>query len=206
MSIFKTTLNVESTDQSTPIKITTSYNHNLLDNIVMGKVTINTTPSPISLGAGKSRGSFLYIKSSEKNPKQNIIGIITGGGVITLSPGEFAAVPLYTFDDNNGPVGPFGNDNIGAFTTHGTAELEYFTGSRGEDVGENVLVRFQDTDSGTWKFFTLDANTAIPGQGPAMFMSSGTVDTQVNYTTYPNASIDTIVNRKGYIIIFFDNG
>lgn len=207
MSIFKTTLNVESTDQSTPIKLTASYNHNLLDNIVMGKVTINTNPTEIPLSGDNSRGSFLYVKSSEKNPKQNIIGIITaGGGVITLSPGEFAAVPLYSFtgEGQQGPT-PFGN-NFGAFTTHGTAELEYFTGSRGEDVGENVLVRFQDTDSGTWKFFTLDANTAIPGQGPAMFMSSGTIDTQVNYTTYPNSSIETIVNRKGYIIRFFDNG
>ncbi len=47
MSIFKTTLNVESTDRSTPVKITTSYNNNLLDNIVMGKVVVNTNPTEI---------------------------------------------------------------------------------------------------------------------------------------------------------------
>jgi hypothetical protein len=205
MSIFKTTLSVESTDQSTPIKLTTSYNHNLLDNIVMGKVTVSTNPTPISLGAGKSRGSYLYVKSSEKNPKQNIIGIITAGGVITLSPGEFAAIPLYTFDDNNGPGGPFGNDNLGAFTTHGTAELEYFTGSRGEDVGENVLVRYKDPNTTTWKFFTLDANTAIPGNGPAIWMNNGTIDTQINYGDWPNSQIEGLVNRKGYIIRFWDN-
>ena len=201
MSIFKTTLNVESTDQSTPIKFTTSYNNDLLDNIVMSKITINSSPTEIPLGGGRSRGSFLYVKSTATNPKQNIIGIITGGGVITLSPGEFAAVPLYTIDENEGPFG----SNLAAFTTNGIAELEYFTGSRGEDVGENVLVRFQDTVSGTWKFFTLDANTAIPGQGPAMFMNSGIVDTQVNYTDYPNNEIISIVNRKGYIIRFSDN-
>ena len=204
MSIFKTTLNVESTDQSTPIKLTASYNNNLLDNVVMGKVTINTNLTEIPLSGDNSRGSFLYIKSSEKNPKQNIIGIVTGGGVITLSPGEFAAVPLYSFvgEGQQGPT-PFGN-NLAAFTTNGTAELEYFTGSRGEDVGENVLVRFQDTVSGTWKFFTLDVNTAIPGQGPAMFMSDGTVDTQISYNDYPNSIIQSIVNRKGYIIRFYD--
>ena len=201
MSIFKTTLSVESADQSTPIKFTTSYNNDLLDNIVMSKVTVNTNPTEIPLGGGKSRGSFLYIKSAATNPKQNIIGIVTGGGVITLSPGEFAAVPVYTYNENEGP---FGSNSIGAFTTNGTAELEYFTGSRGEDVGENVLVRFRDSGT-TWKYFTLDANTAIPGQGPNIFMNSGIVDTQVNYTTYPNSEINSIVNRKGYIIRFYDN-
>lgn len=200
MSIFKTTLNVESTDQSTPIKITTSYNNNLLDNVVMGKVTVNTNPTGIPLGAGKSRGSFLYIKSSEKNPKQNIIGIANNGGIITLSPGEFAAIPLYTSNDG----GPFGN-NILAFTTNGTAELEYFTGSRGEEVGESVLVWFRDTGTNTYKFFTLDANTAVPGQGPAIFMNSGIVDTQINYDDWANNQIETIVNRKGYIIRFWNN-
>lgn len=205
MSIIKTTLNVDSTDQSTPIKFTTTYNNNLLDNIVMGKVTVNTNPTEIPLSGDNSRGSYLYIKSSEKNPKQNIIGIAMGGAVITLSPGEFAAVPLYTFDTNNGPGGPFGSNNLAAFTTHGTAELEYFTGGRGEDVGESVLVTYRDTNTSTWKFFTLDANTAVPGQGPAIWMSNGTVDTQVNYTTYPNYQIEGLVNRKGYIIRFWDN-
>ena len=201
MSIFKTTLSVESADQSTPIKFTTSYNNDLLDNIVMSKVTVNTNPTEIPLGGGKSRGSFLYVKSAATNPKQNIVGIVTGGGVITLSPGEYAAVPVYTFDEDNGP---FGSNSIGAFTTNGTAELEYFTGSRGEDVGENVLVRFKDSGT-TWKYFTLDANTAIPGQGPNIFMNSGIVDTQINHTTYPNSEITSIVNRKGYIIRFYDN-
>ena len=204
MSIFKTTLNVESTDQSTPIKINTTYNNNLLDNIVMGKVTVNTNPTEIPLGGDKSRGSYLYIKSSEKNPKQNIIGIINTGAIITLSPGEFAAIPLYTFDTNNGPGGPFGNNNLAAFTTNGTAELEYFTGSRGEEVGENVLVYYKDPNTTTYKFFTLDVNTAIPGQGPAIWMSNGTVDTQINYNDFPNFYIDTIVNRKGYIIRSYD--
>ena len=201
MSIFKTTLSVESADQSTPIKFTTSYNNDLLDNIVMSKVTVNTNPTEIPLGGGKSRGSFLYVKSAATNPKQNIVGIVTGGGVITLSPGEYAAVPVYTFDEDNGP---FGSNSIGAFTTNGTAELEYFTGSRGEDVGENLLVRFKDSGT-TWKYFTLDANTAIPGQGPNIFMNSGVIDTQVNHTTYPNNDITSIVNRKGYIWRFFDN-
>ena len=201
MSIFKTTLSVESTDQSTPIKFTTSYNNDLLDNIVMSKVTVNTTPTEIPLGGGKSRGSFLYIKSTATNPKQNIIGIVTGGGVITLSPGEYAAVPLYTLGEDNGP---FGSNSLAAFTTNGTAELEYFTGSRGEDIGENVLVRFKDSGT-TWKYFTLDANTAIPGQGPNVFMNSGIVDTQINHTTYPNSEITSFVNRKGYIIRFYDN-
>jgi len=199
MSIFKTTLNVESADQSTPIKFTTSYNNDLLDNIVMSKVTIDSTPTEIPLGGGKSRGSFLYVKSTATNPKQNIIGIVTGGGVITLSPGEFAAVPLYTIGENEGPFG----SNIGAFTTNGTAELEYFTGSRGEDVGENVLVTFNDGSS-TWKYFTLDANTAIPGSGLNVFMNSSIGDTQVNTTTYPSRDITGFVNQKGYIIRFYD--
>ena len=202
MSIFKTTLSVESTDQSTPIKFTASYNNDLLDNIVMSKVTVNTIPTEIPLGGGKSRGSFLYVKSTATNPKQNIIGIVTGGGVITLSPGEFAAVPLYTYNENEGP---FGSNSIGTFTTNGTAELEYFIGSRGEDVGESVLVRFKDSGT-TWKYFTLDANTAIPGQGPNIFMNGSVVDTQINTTTYPNSQITSIVNRKGYIIRFYDNG
>lgn len=201
MSIFKTTLSVESTDQSTPIKFTTSYNNDLLDNIVISKVSVNSNPTEIPLGGGRSRGSFLYVKSTATNPKQNIIGIVTGGGVITLSPGEFAAVPLYTYNENEGP---FGSNSIGAFTTNGTAELEYFTGSRGEDVGENVIVRFKDSGT-TWKYFTLDANTAIPGQGPNIFMNGSIVDTQVNYTTFPNSEITSIVNRKGYIIRFYDN-
>jgi hypothetical protein len=205
MSIFKTTLSVESTDQSAPVKFTTTHNNNLLDNIVMGKVTVGTNPTPISLGAGKSRGSYLYVKSSEKNPKQNIVGIASSGGVITLSPGEFAVIPLYTFDTNNGPGGPFGNNSLAAFTTNGTAELEYFTGSRGEDVGENVLVSFRDPDTTTWKYFTLDANTAIPGNGPNIFMGSATVDTQVDYDDYPNSNVNAIVNQKGYIIRFSDN-
>lgn len=201
MSIFKTTLSVESTDQSTPIKFTTSYNNDLLDNIVISKVSVNSNPTEIPLGGGRSRGSFLYVKSTATNPKQNIIGIVTGGGVITLSPGEYAAVPLYTYNENEGP---FGNNSIGAFTTNGTAELEYFTGSRGEDVGENVIVRFKDSGT-TWKYFTLDANTAIPGQGPNIFMNGSVVDTTINTTTYPNSEITSIVNRKGYIIRFYDD-
>lgn len=201
MSIFKTTLSVESTDQSTPIKFTTSYNNDLLDNIVMSKVIVNSNPTEIPLGGGKSRGSFLYIKSTATNPKQNIIGIVIGGGAITLSPGEFAAIPLYTLGENEGP---FGN-NILAFTTNGTAELEYFTGSRGEDVGENVLVSFKDGGT-TWKYFTLDANTAIPGGGPNILMNNSVIDTQINHTDYPNFYIAAIVNRKGYIIRFYDNG
>ena len=201
MSIFKTTLSVESTDQSTPIKFTTSYNNDLLDNIVISKVSVNSNPTEIPLGGGRSRGSFLYVKSTATNPKQNIIGIVTGGGVITLSPGEFAAVPLYTYNENEGP---FGSNSIGAFTTNGTAELEYFTGSRGEDVGENVIVRFKDSGT-TWKYFTLDANTAIPGQGPNIFMNGSIVDTTINTTTYPYSEITSIVNRKGYIIRFYDN-
>jgi hypothetical protein len=205
MSIFKTTLSVESTDPSTPIKFTTSHNNNLLDNIVMGKVTVGTNPTEIPLGGENSRGSYLYVKSSVTNPKQNIVGIISGGAVITLSPGEFAAIPLYTFNNNNGPGGPFGDNSLGAFTTNGTAELEYFTGGRGEDVGENVLVRFQDPVTTTWKFFTLDANTAIPGGGPNIFMNSSIIDTGVNYIDYPNSTIEAIVNRKGYIIRFYDS-
>jgi len=203
MSIFKTTLSVESTEQSMPVKFTTTYNNNLLDNIVMGKVTIGTNPIEIPLGGEKSRGSFLYIKSSEKNPKQNIVGVIGTGSVITLSPGEFAAIPLYTFDTNNGPGGPFGNNSLGAFTTYGTAELEYFTGSRGEDVGENVLVKFKE--GSTWKYFTLDANTAIPGGGPNIWMNSSVINTNINTTTYPNSYVESIVNQKGYILRFFDN-
>jgi hypothetical protein len=201
MSIFKTTLSVESADQSTPVKFTTSYNNDLLDNIVMSKVTVNTNPTEIPLGGGRSRGSFLYVKSTATNPKQNIIGIVTGGGVITLSPGEFAAVPLYTYNENEGP---FGSNSIGAFTTNGTAELEYFTGSRGEDVGENVLVKFKDSGT-TWKYFTLDANTAIPGQGPNIFMNGSIVDTTINTTDYPNETTQAVVNRKGYIWRFYDN-
>jgi len=204
MSIFKTTLNVESTDQSTPIKFATTYNNNLLDNIVMSKITVDSNPTEIPLGAGRSRGSYLYIKSSEKNPSHNITGIINYGSVITLSPGEFAAIPLYTLSDDNGPGGPFGSNSFAAFTTNGTAELEYFTGSRGEDVGETVLVTFKDSGT-TWKYFTLDANTAIPGQGLDIFMGSSTGDTNVNATTYPYRDITSFVNQKGYIIRFYDD-
>lgn len=203
MSIFKTTLSVESTDQSAPVKFTTAYNNNLLDNIVMGKVTVDTNPTEISLSGEKSRGSFLYVKSSEKNPKQNIVGIASSGGVITLSPGEFAVIPLYTFDDNNSPGGPFGANSLAAFTTHGTAELEYFTGSRGEEVGESVLVRFKE--GSTWKYFTLDANTAIPGGGLNIFMNSSIIDTNIDTTMYPRSTMESIVNQKGYIIRFFSD-
>ncbi|MFY7886694.1 MAG: hypothetical protein ACOVOV_17820 [Dolichospermum sp.] len=206
MSIFKTTLSVESTDPFIPVKITATHNNNLLDKIVMGKLTVNTNPVEIPLGGENSRGSFLYVKSSDKNPKQNIVGIISGGGVITLSPGEFAAIPLYTFDNNNGPGpgGPFGGNSLAAFTTNGTAELEYFTGGRGEDVGENVIIRFQDPGTTTWKYFTLDANTAVPGGGPNVFINSSIIDTQVDYGDYPFDTIQTIVNQKGYIWRFFN--
>jgi hypothetical protein len=204
MSIFKTTLSVESTDESTPVKFSTTYNNNLLDNIVMSKITVDSNPTEIPLGSGKSRGSYLYVKSGAVNPKQNIVGIINYGSVITLSPGEFAVIPLYTLDDSNGPGGPFGSNSFAAFTTNGTAELEYFTGSRGEDVGENVLVTFNDGSS-TWKYFTLDANTAIPGQGLNIFMSGSIGDTNVNTTTYPSRDIATIVNQKGYIMRFYDD-
>jgi hypothetical protein len=203
MSIFKTTLSVESTDSSIPVKITATHNNNLLDKIVMSKITIDSNPTEIQLSGEKSRGSFLYVKSSEKNPKQNIVGIASGGGVITLSPGEFAAIPLYTFDNNNGPGGPFGDNSLAAFTTNGTAELEYFTGGRGEDVGESVLVTFKDGSS-TWKYFTLDANTAIPGLGLNIFMGNSIGDTGVNTTTYPDRDIEAIVNQKGYIVRFYD--
>jgi hypothetical protein len=200
MSIFKTTFSVESTDTFTPTEFTTTYNGNLLDDIVMGKVTVGTNPTEIPLGSGKSRGSFLYVKSIETNPKQNIIGIVSFGGAITLSPGEFAAIPIYTFGVENGP---FGSNSLVAFTTNGTAELEYFIGSRGEDVGETVLIRFKDP-TGTWKYFTLDANTAIPGQGINIFMNNSAIDTQVDHGDYPFSTVESIVNRKGYIIRFHD--
>ena len=67
-----------------------------------------------------------------------------------------------------------------------------------------MIVRFKDSGT-TWKYFTLDANTAIPGQGPNIFMNGSIVDTTINTTTYPNSEITSIVNRKGYIIRFYDD-
>jgi len=189
MSIFKTTLSVESTDPSTPVKFTATQNNDLTNDIVTGKVMVdsNFPPTVINVPQTGAKGSYVYIKSSATNPKHTLITISSEGEfILSLSPGEYAVVPFMASY----------NSNLFATVTHGTAELEYLTGSRGEEIGESVLVRFQDPNTSTWKYFTLDAATGKPGP---------MVDTGVQYNVYPNQQVSALVNQKGYILEFYNN-
>jgi len=187
MSIFKTTLNVESTNVAdSPIKFATSVNNDLTDGIVFSKISVGTSPVPITPENNGAKGSYLYVKSTSTNPKHTAINIYFGMGaeIATLYSGEFAVIPLSK--EISG---------LGAYTTYETAELEYFFGTRGEEIGENVLIKWKNEDTNTWWFQTLDAATGTPGPQ---------VNTGFNYTTYPSANNVAIVNRKGYILDFYD--
>ena len=129
MSIFKTTLNVESTNFATAtVNFTSTNNTDLTDDIVFSKITVNTIGSLIYPNNSGAKGSFLYVKSSASNPKHTAINIGNEGGEIaTLYAGEYSLIQL------SKEMGP-----LYANATHGTAELEYFFGSRGEELGESV--------------------------------------------------------------------
>ena len=189
MSIFKTTLNVESANiADLPIKFTTSVNNDLVDDIVFSKISVNSNTSiEINPESNGAKGSYLYIKSTATNPKHTAINIFFGMGeeISTLYAGEFAIIPLSK-----------DLSTLSAITTHGTAELEYFFGTRGEEIGENALIKWKNVDTNTWWFQTLDVATGTPGPQ---------VNTGFNYTTYPSVNDAAIVNRKGYILDFYDN-
>ncbi|MFY7886693.1 MAG: hypothetical protein ACOVOV_17815 [Dolichospermum sp.] len=187
MPIFKTTLNVESTNTSaTPLKLTSTINNDLTDNVTMGQVTVNSnTLTDINPESNGAKGSYLYVKSSSTNPKHTsiIIHVNVKTNPITLFAGEYALIPL------SATQGP-----LMAKTSYGTAELEYFHGSRGEEIGESRIVLYGNETTGKWEFFTIDASTSIPGP---------IVETNRLYSDW--AYTETyVVNGKGYIISLLD--
>ena len=183
MSIFKTTLNVESTNFATAtVNFTSTNNTDLTDDIVFSKITVNTIGSLIYPNNHGAKGSFLYVKSSASNPKHTSINIGNEGGEIaTLYAGEYSLIQL------SKEMGP-----LYANATHGTAELEYFFGSRGEELGESVLIHYKNTTSEKWEYFIMDSNTCIPGPVVEPIIGDNT-----EWSTAPEVST---VKRKGYVL------
>ena len=189
MSILKTTLKVESADSTSKINILTSNNVDLTAGVVHRKIKLNAdTQKAISTLENGARGNFLYVKSSDSNPKHTSIQIESKntGRVITLYAGEYGLIPLSSQDIDG---------VLRATVTHGTAELEYFFGTRGEELGENVLVCYQFQKN--WFISTLDVSTGIPNE---------IQDTGLEVKKYPNVSFMGAVNRKGYTVQFSNNG
>lgn len=179
MSILKTTLKVESADSTSKINILTSNNVDLTAGVVHRKIKLNAgTQKAISTPEKGARGNFLYVKSSDSNPKHTSIQIESRstGRVITLYVGEYGLIPLSNQDIEG---------ELRATVTHGTAELEYFFGTRGEEIGENVLIVY---NNGSWFISTLDVSTGIPND---------VYNTGLEVKKYPNVSFMGAVNRKG---------
>lgn len=189
MSILKTTLKVESADSTSKINILTSNNVDLTAGVVHRKIKLNAgTQKAISTPENGARGNFLYVKSSDSNPKHTSIQIESKntGRIITLYAGEYGLIPLSSQDIDG---------VLGATVTHGTAELEYFFGTRGEELGENMIIVY-DND-GWWFISTLDVSTGIPND---------IYNTGVRVNEYPNVSFMGVVDRKGYTIQISSGG
>jgi hypothetical protein len=186
MSILKTTLRVESADSTSKINILTSNNVDITSGVVHRKIKLNAgKEKAITTPENGARGNYLYVKSSDSNPKHTSIQIEskTTGRVITLYAGEYGLIPLSNQEIDEA--------QLRATVTHGTAELEYFFGTRGEELGESALVVFDRDDY--WHISTLDVSTGIPND----IQSTG-----LEVKRFPNISFMGVVNRKGYTIRF----
>jgi len=185
MSIFKTTLSVESIDQSTPLKLKSSVNNNLTDDVVLRKITINENYTNIDTTGLGARGGYLYVKSSASNPKHTSIDVFDDNApttLVTLYAGEYAILPL-----------SIEQLNIFCKTTHGTAEIEYFFGSRGDEIGESAIVYW---NGGThWNWIILDTATGKPTQFRNL----------IDLKQYPTLIVSDVVNRKGYVLRYTKN-
>jgi len=184
MAVFKSTVSIESGTSTSQTKLSSTDNNNLNDGAILRKKKINSTVNTgLFRSSNASRGSYIYIKSSASNPKHTAIMVSSREQPLaTLYPGEHALIPLSKE-----------LRDLSAITTYGTAELEYFYGSRGEDMGESILLSYRDRNSGAWVFFTMDAATGTP---------SGLYGTGVPYGEYPGCSVSGLVNNKGYILRF----
>ena len=188
MSILKTTLKVESADSTSKINILTSNNVDLTSGVVHRKIKLHSgTQKDISRLVDRkgARGNFLYVKSSDSNPKHTSIQIENKqtGRLITLYAGEYGLIPLSNQE--------LAEEELRATVTHGTAELEYFFGSRGEELGENMLIVYDNDDF--WHISTLDVSTGIPNE---------IQNTGIQVGKYPNVSFMGVVDRKGYTVQF----
>jgi len=156
MSILKTTLKVESTTLfPTPTALTNVNNNAEIADSNFGKIAVNhLTPAYLVTGDLGAKGTFLYVKASVTNGPEiavNIYGDDAETPVVTVFTGDTGFIPVTATQGK-----------LYAKTTYGTANLEYFVGSRGEDLGQFTLVYHLDNTPGTtWKYFVVDANSGV---------------------------------------------
>jgi hypothetical protein len=159
MSILKTTLKVESTTLfPTPTAFTNVNNNAEIADSNFGKIAVNhLTPVYLVTGELGAKGTFLYVKASTTNGPEiavNIYGENSETPIVTVFTGDTGFIPVTAIQGK-----------LYAKTTYGNANLEYFVGSRGEDLGQFTLVyHLEDTPGDTWKYFVVDANSGVPSK------------------------------------------
>jgi hypothetical protein len=159
MSILKTTLKVESTTLfPTPTAFTNVNNNAEIADSNFGKIAVNhLTPSYLVTGDLGAKGTFLYVKASSTNGPElavNIYGEDSETPLITVFTGDTGFIPVTATQGK-----------LYAKTTYGNANLEYFVGSRGENLGQFTLVyHLENTPGDTWKYFVIDANSGVPSK------------------------------------------
>lgn len=154
MSTLKTTLKVESSSLfPTPISFSAVNDNAVNATSNFGRLVANQNEvTPLSISELGAKGGFLYIQSPSSNPKESAIEIIGHGGELLAK--------LYSGDTGFIPVSSEVKD-ISAITTYGTATLDYFIGSRGDELGKSVLIYRIDGDT-NWRYFVMDAGTGKP--------------------------------------------
>ncbi len=192
MSILKTTLKVESTTLfPTPTAFTNVNNNAEIADSNFGKIAVNhLTPSYLVTGDLGAKGTFLYIKASSTNGPElavNIYGEDSETPLITVFTGDTGFIPVTATQGK-----------LYAKTTYGTANLEYFVGSRGADLGQFTLVYHLDNTPGTtWKYFVIDANSGVP---------SKLYDTGFSKTDYTMNGYESGVQNGGIVFTLNANG
>ena len=185
MSVLKTTLTVESTTLYPPlINFTVINNNEISSDNNFGRLVLNSeTDTPLNSYKIGSKGAFVYLSSPSSNAAYGAIKIYSNSTINDENPAPIAI--LYPGDNAFFPVS-YKQDGLYAKTTFGSAELNYFFGNRGDDLGATTLVIYPgDTN---YMYFLLDAGTSEP-----------TIITDSGMSISNEYSVD-IIQNSGYII------
>jgi hypothetical protein len=194
MSTLKTTLKVESANLfPNSIAVNSVTNTTDISDSNLGKITVNhLTPSYLVTGDVGAKGTFLYIKSASTNRSDTVINVY----------GEDSETPIATvYSGDNGFIQVTGTQGkLYAKTTYGTASLEYFTGSRGENLGQFTLVYYlEDTPGDTWQYFVIDANSGVPSKLYDTGFAKADYDMDTYETGVQNGGIVFRLNATGLL-------
>lgn len=156
MSTLKTTLKVESTTLfPNSVAINTVTTTAEIADSNFGKISVNhETPTYLVTGDVGANGTILYVKAPSTNSSEMVVNVY----------GEDSETPitsLYAGDSGIITV-TAAQGKLYAKTTYGTANLEYFCGSRGADLGQFTLVyQLDNTPGDNLKYFVIDANSGV---------------------------------------------